>query len=48
MMKNVLMANLVPLKVKELETKTFEAAQVLNNDSKLLASFCHAKLVLGG
>jgi len=47
MMKNVLMANFVPMCVKELEAKTLESAQVINNDPKLLAAFFHhAKLAL--
>jgi hypothetical protein len=47
MMKNVYMANFVPLSIKHLEEKTLEVAQVMNNDPKLLASFYHhAKLKL--
>lgn len=46
-MKNVLMANFVPLSVEELESKALECAQVINNDPMLLASFFHhAKLAL--
>jgi len=47
MMKNVFMANFVPLSVEHLEKKAFETAQSLNNDPMLLASFFHhAKLAL--
>ncbi len=47
MMKNVYMANFVPMDVEHLEAKTLEVAQILNNDPKLLASFFHhAKLAL--
>jgi transposase len=47
MMKNVYMANFVPLSIEHLKEKTMEVAQVINNDSKLLASFYHhAKLKL--
>ena len=47
MMKNVFMANFVPLSVEHLEEKTLEVAQVINNDPMLLASFFHhAKLAL--
>ena len=46
-MKNVLMVNFVPLSIEHLEEKAFEAAQILNNDPMLLASFFHhAKLAL--
>ena len=41
MMKNVYMANFVPLSVEHLEEKAFEAAQHLNNDPMLLAVFFH-------
>jgi transposase len=44
-MKNVHMANFVPLDVERLEAKACEGAELLNNDPKLLASFFHyAKL----
>jgi transposase len=47
MMKNVYMANFVPLSVEHLEEKAFESAQILNSDPMLLASFFHhAKLAL--
>jgi transposase len=46
-MKNVLMANFVPFCIGDLVEKTLEAAQVINNDPKLLAAFFHhAKLAL--
>jgi len=46
-MKNVSMANFVPICMQCLETKTFEVAQEINNDPKLLpAFFHHAKLAL--
>ena len=46
-MKNVLMANFVPKNVEELVQRTWEAAQVINLDPMLLASFFHhAKLAL--
>jgi len=46
-MKNVYMANFVPLDVEHLEAKAFESAEILNNDPMLLASFFHhAKLAL--
>jgi transposase len=47
MMKNVYMANFVPLSVEHLEMKVLQAAQVVNNDPRLIASFFHhAKLTL--
>ena len=47
MMKNVYMANFVPLSIEHLEEKTLKVAQVINNEPKLLASFYqHAKLKL--
>ena len=46
-MKNVSMANFVPICIQCLETKAFEVAQENNNDPKLLpAFFHHAKLAL--
>jgi len=46
-MKNVTMANFVPLCIEELVAKALEAAQVINNDPKRLAAFFHhAKLAL--
>ena len=46
-MKNVIMANFVPFCIEDLVAKTLEAAQVINNDPKLLAAFFHhAKLAL--
>ena len=48
MMKNVSMANFVPMSVEQLREKACEASQVINKDPKLLASFFHhAKLALG-
>jgi hypothetical protein len=48
-MKNVQMANFVPFSIEDIVAKTLEAAQVINNDPKLLAAFFHhAKLALGG
>ena len=47
MMKNVSMANFVPVSIEHLVTKTLEAAKRLDNDQKLLAEFFHhAKLKL--
>jgi transposase len=47
MIKNVLMANFVPINVDQLEEKVGEAAKMIDNDPKLLAEFFHhAKLVL--
>ena len=47
MMKNVYMANFVPLSIEHLEEKTFEVASIINSDPKLLAEFFnHAKLKL--
>jgi len=47
MMKNVYMANFVPLSVEHLEEKALEVAQFVNNDPMLIASFFHhAKLAL--
>ena len=47
MMKNVLMTNFVPMSIEQLDAKALEAAQVINNDPMLLASFFHhAKLAL--
>jgi len=47
MMKNVYLANFVPLSVEHLTEKTLEVAQIINKDPKLLASFFHhAKLKL--
>jgi transposase len=46
-MKNVYMANFVPLSVEHLHEKALEVAQVINKDRKRLASFfLHAKLKL--
>jgi hypothetical protein len=46
-MKNVLMSNFVPKNVEELVQMTLEAAQIINNNPMLLASFFHhAKLAL--
>ena len=46
-MKNVILANFVPFCMEDLVEKTLEAAQVINNDPKLLAAFFHhAKLAL--
>jgi len=46
-MKNVSMANFVPICIKCLEKKALEVAQEINNDPKLLPSFFHhAKLTL--
>lgn len=46
-MKNVQMANFVPLSREHLMEKTLEAAQVINNDPKMIANFFHhAKLKL--
>jgi hypothetical protein len=46
-MKNVYMSNFVPKNVDELVQRTLEAAQTINLDPKLLASyFHHAKLAL--
>jgi len=46
-MKNVSMANFVPMCMECLEAKAFEAAQEINDDPKLLpAFFQHAKLSL--
>jgi hypothetical protein len=46
-MKNVYMANFVPLSVEHLHEKALEVAQVINKDRKRLASFfLHAKLNL--
>jgi hypothetical protein len=48
-MKNVSMANFVPMCMNGLEKKAFEVAQEINNDPKLLqAFFQHAKLSLSG
>jgi len=45
--KNVILVNFVPLCIEDLVAKTLEAAQVINNDPKLLAAFFHhAKLAL--
>lgn len=47
MMKNVYMANFVPMSIEHLEKKTLEVAQLINNDTKKLdAFFHHAKLKL--
>ena len=47
MMKNVYMANFVPMSIEQLEEKTFQAAKIIDNDPKLLDSFFHqAKLAL--
>jgi len=47
MMKNVLMANFVPMSVEHLKEKACEAAKIIDNDPKLLAEFFHhAKLAL--
>jgi transposase len=46
-MKNVQMANFVPFCMEDIVENTLEAAQVINNDPKLLAAFFpHAKLAL--
>ena len=46
-MKNVLMVNFVPKNVEELVQRTLKAAQTINADPKLMASFFHhAKLAL--
>jgi hypothetical protein len=46
-MKNVQMANFVPFCIEDIVAKTLEAAQVINNDPKLLATFfLHAKLAI--
>ena len=46
-MKNVYMANFVPMSIDDLEKKTFEAAERINSDPKLIAEFFHhAKLAL--
>jgi transposase len=46
-MKNVLMANYVPMSIDDLVEKTLEVAQEINHDPKLLpAFFHHAKLAL--
>ena len=46
-MKNVQMANVVPWSVEHLTETTSEAAQVINNDPKMIANFFHhAKLKL--
>ena len=46
-MKNVLMANFVPKSIEDIVAKALEAAQEINNDTKLLpAFFHHAKLAL--
>jgi len=46
-MKNVAMANFVPICMDCLEAKAFEAAQEINNDPKLLTAFFqHAKLAI--
>jgi transposase len=47
MMKNVYMANFVPMSIDDLEEKAFEVAEIINKDPKLLAEFFnHAKLTL--
>jgi transposase len=47
MMKNVYMANFVPLSIEHLEEKTFEVAKIIDNDPKLIAEFLNnAKLRL--
>jgi transposase len=47
MMKNVFLANFVPMSLEHLREKTLEVAKRLNNDPKLLAEFFHhAKLNL--
>jgi len=46
-MKHVLMSNFVPLSLSHLESKTLEAAQVINKNPDLIKKFCnHAKLNL--
>ena len=46
-MKNVSMANFVPMGMDELKAKAFDATQEINSDPKLLpAFFHHAKLSL--
>jgi len=46
-MKNVAMVNYVPMGKGQLEERTEEAVQAINNDPKLLPSFFqHAKLAL--
>jgi len=47
MMKNVYMANFVPMNIEHLEEKAFEAAKMIDNNPKLLEQFFrHAKLAL--
>ena len=47
LMKNVFMANFIPMSIEHLKEKTLEAAKRLNNDPKLIAEFFHhAKLKL--
>lgn len=47
MMKNVLMANFVAMSIEHLQEKTFEVAQVIDNNPMLIAEFFHhAKLAL--
>jgi hypothetical protein len=47
MMKNVFLANFVPMSLEHLREKTLEVAKRLNNEPKLLAEFFHhAKLNL--
>jgi len=47
MMKNVAMANFVPMSIEHLKEKTLEVAKRINNDPKLIAEFFrHAKLKL--
>jgi transposase len=46
-MKNVQMANFVPINIEQLEERACEAATIIDNDPKLLAEFFHhAKLAL--
>jgi electron transfer flavoprotein alpha/beta subunit len=46
-MKNVLMANYVPLSIAHLDAKALEAAAVINDEPDLIKKFCiHAYLKL--
>jgi transposase len=46
-MKNVLMANYVPLSIAHLDAKALDAAKVINDDPNLIKKFCkHAYLKL--
>jgi transposase len=47
MMKNVYMANFVPLSIEYLEERTFEVAKIIDNDPTLIAEFFnHEKIRL--